>query len=168
MTKNEINIKLLKEAFSKEGLLEMLNSENKEAHGLAEIFLDTIKFPDNYWEMPDYYYKGLFSEQYRCCDDYKEMPQHLLENITSTANDRVLKACGLNKFSNHEFSSDELSIKCNKNNEEIVFSTNGNTIRIPFSILCGTLLKARELEFKKPDCLKEAGTTLSNSKNTQK
>lgn len=165
---NDITEDIFREAFSKEGLESMLMSDIKEAVGLAELFLDKVRLPDNYWEMPDYYYKGLYSEQFRNLDDYQGLPEYMRDEFCKTANDRVLEACGYKKSSNDKFIGEDREIQFDTVNQAILVIENDNITKIPFSLLCGMLLKARELEYEKPVELEKAGKTFSNSKNTQK
>ena len=88
---------------------------------------------------------------------------NVADSKSSTANDRVLYVCGLVKtepMSLEFYHKDKPDnhILFDNEKEEIIFLENGEVKhKIPWGIFCGLFLKARELEFSKPDCLKEAG-----------
>ena len=59
---NQIDKKILSEAFSEEHLKKLLESTDPRAKAHAEVFLNVCKHDEDYWEMPDYYYPGLHLE----------------------------------------------------------------------------------------------------------
>lgn len=153
----------LAEAFSEENLRNLLNSKDKYDSSIAERFLGEVKLPDNYWEMPDAYYPGMFSESVLSETVSSFATDDIKIKMTNTANDRVIEEEGwekevYNSLEYHNPKSFSFSIIPEKQIIQIKQSDN-SYIDIPFGLICGILLKCRELNFSKPESLKKAGKT---------
>lgn len=167
--KNETN------PFSDNNLIRLLDSDNKLKKGAAEFFLGVCRYPEDYWIMPDYYYPGLESLRASIEKQMAEMPKKPILGKTRfvkhTPNDSVLMRESLNKdfFSDRVFhgvksinndSSDSRNIEmlAFNDDETITFKDfSGQTVTVPWGILCGVFLKARELGYSRPDSLDAAG-----------
>ena len=140
----------------KEDVLKMINSNDDGVKGAAERIIGVCKYPDDYWVMPDYYYPGLVSEIYN--------KHNFIKGKYRTSNDNVIVGCMYEKEDEDVFRSTAF-IKNDKMPNEIIFHDNeiisiGNgetVIELPFELLCGVFLKAREKGYKKPDVLVYAG-----------
>ena len=120
--------------------------------------------------MPDYYYPGLYSEQYGNLSDFfptTDNPLYDYSKIsaTTTRNEAALIDLGWHrkKYDILEYYNDNfpnIKIIFNKNNDTVLlvrFNENNETvgeIEFPFSMICAVFLKCRELEYKKPHNLR--------------
>ena len=151
--------------YSKEHLEELLNSDDLEARGAAESFLDKCHYPDNYWEMPDYYYPGIYNDLHGELNaDFQRPNKDELMKIkeTTTRNEGVLNNCGWHRlqWDKLEYFWDIPSsskITFDKETESVSISAldqeTGDikyTVKLTFGLICGIFLKCRELEYSKP------------------
>ena len=161
--KSDVFRKELIESFSEENLKNLLNSEDKYISSIAERFLGEVKLPNDYWEMPDAYYPGMFSESVLSETVSSFATDDIKIKMTNTANDRVIEEEGwekkvYNSLEYHNPKSFSFSIIPEKQAIQIKQSDE-SYINIPFGLICGILLKCRELNFSKPESLKRAGKT---------
>ena len=126
-----------------------LNSKNREVLSSAEAIAGVCRYPDNYWVMPDYYYPGIYT---------------FIINNFHTSNDMVLEKECFSKdrngtFTNYKSDRNATDIFNISFEEDTVVlkNQNGEITKIPFPILCGIFLKARELNTERPKCLDETG-----------
>ena len=155
--------KELMEAFSEENLKNLLNSEDKHISSIAERFLGEVKLLNNYWEMPDAYYPGMHNESELSETVENFATDDIKIKMTNTANDRVIEEEGweketYNSLEYHNPKSFSFSIIPEKQVIQIKQSDE-SYINIPFGLICGMLLKCRELNFSKPESLKKDGKT---------
>ena len=154
---------------------ERLESQAKQDDDLllkasAESFLKKPHPPSWYWEMPDYYYPGLYLEQYSNLSEFFPISDNPLYDYskisaTTTRNEAALIDLGWHrkKYDILEYYNDNfpnLKIVFNKDNDSVLlvrFNENNETvgeIEFPFSMICAVFLKCRELEYKKPHNLR--------------
>ena len=160
------------EAFSEENLIKLLDSKDRQLVAAAETVLGVCKYPDNYWVMPDYYYPGLESKSssFPLYDGLSEKERLLLD---ATSNDYILMAQRFlqekkgvfTKITPKDASSGVHSVNFNETEELInLENERGEIVEIPWPLLCGIFLKARELGFSKPDVLDKAGPATHKDK----
>ena len=154
---------------------ERLESNAKQEDDLllkssSESFLEKAYPPSWYWEMPDYYYPGIYNELHADQEDSfpkTNNPSYAFEQIsaTTTRNEAALIDLGWNrkKYDVLEYYNDNfpnLKIVFNKDNDSVLlvrFNENNETvgeIEFPFSMICAVFLKCRELEYRKPHNLR--------------
>lgn len=154
---------------------ERLESNAKQEDDLllkssAEFFLQKSYPPSWYWEMPDYYYPGFYSEFLptdieRFAHIKTEMAEYSRISSTTTRNEAALIDLGWHRkkydvleYYNENFP--DLKIVFNKDNDSVLlvkFNESNETvgeIEFPFSMICAVFLKCRELEYKKPHNLR--------------
>ena len=126
-----------------------LNSKDREVLSSAEAIAGVCRYPDDYWVMPDYYYPGIYIT---------------IMNKFHTSNDMVLEAERFAKdrkgtFTNYNSDRNATDIFNISFEEDTVVLKNQNNeiIKIPFPVLCGIFLKARELNTERPKCLDKTG-----------
>lgn len=143
------NIRLTKEDFER-----AFNSDNPELVAAGEFFMGKCRYPKNYWVMPDYYYPGVLGNINKKRSDFL------------TSNNLILERLGFFKDDTKDDSYTGTFEKSGKSIKSIRFTDDekilledidGNNIEIPFDLLCGLLLKAREKQYKRPDILDYAG-----------
>jgi len=126
-----------------------LNSKDREVLSSAEAIAGVCRYPDDYWVMPDYYYPGI---------------EIAIFNGINTSNDRVLENQLFLKNKNGTFTnytsnveSTDISNISFEGDTVVLKNQNNETTKIPFPVLCGIFLKARELNTEKPKCLDKTG-----------
>lgn len=126
-----------------------LNSKDRETISSAEAIAGVCRYPDDYWVMPDYYYPGI------CMT---------IINKFRTSNDMVIEDSSFYKdekgtFTNYKDNVDITDIlNISFEGDTVVLKNQNNEItKIPFPILCGLFLKARELNTERPKCLDKTG-----------
>ena len=126
-----------------------LNSKDREVLSSAEAIAGVCRYPDNYWVMPDYYYPGIYIT---------------MLNKFHTSNDMILEELFFYKDTNGTFTyyddnpenTDIFNISF-EGDTVVLKNHNDEITRIPFPVLCGIFLKARELNTERPKCLDKAG-----------
>lgn len=145
---------------TKEDFLRVFYSEERGTKGAGERFLGVCRYPENYWVMPDYYYPGLDSEKYN--------PVSKLDFSYFSSNDEVLWKCKYFKKTDNVYELIQTNLDLPEliifGDDAIEFKKGENTIKIPFELLCGVFLKAREMEYPRPDVLDFAGPKDKTSK----
>ena len=153
--------------FSRDRFISMASQEeDMKAKSTGELFLQEAYPPSWYWEMPDYYYPGFYSEFLptdieRFAHIKTEMAEYSRISSTTTRNEAALIDLGWHrkKYDILEYYNDNfpnLKIVFNKDNDSVLlvrFNENNETvgeIEFPFSMICAVFLKCRELEYKKP------------------
>lgn len=165
------NEEVSKEVFSEDNFINAAtNHSDPTLKATAEMLLGKVyRYPDTYWEMPDYYYPGLdLKRKAHTASDFSDyLPESRLK-ISTTKTDKLLEYCGWTRkswdsleyfnpaFPNTKliFLPEEQSFSIQKYDEttnEIISETT-----IPFGLLCGIFLKCRELEYSKPEELSKA------------
>ena len=164
------NAKLFSYLFSDENLLKNAQQERDlSVKAAGETFLNKAYPPSWYWEMPDYYYPGLYSENKQEPHNKKDIDKIFDKKSdsgkirqTTTRNEAVLNDCGWEqqKYGSQEYYNDDfpnLKLVFKKDSDIVYFANIDldtkkelSRFEIPFSLLCGMFLKCRELEFKKP------------------
>lgn len=149
---------------SKENLMKMLESEDRNDVASAEALLGVCKYPKDYWIMPDHYYPGIgykVSKTLSSPDD----PERAKARLDDTSNGRVITSQLFSVRSKREYKkckpkedSDNL-YNINIREDEIieVMNEKDEIVNIPWSVFCGIFLKARELGYSRPDALDYAG-----------
>jgi hypothetical protein len=115
--------------------------------------------------MPDYYYPGIYNDLHGELKENFNSPEKdetVKVMATTTRNEGVLNNCGWYrlKWDELEYFWDIPSsskITFDKETETVSFSILDSetgdvkqSMRLPFSLICGVFLKCRELEFSKP------------------
>ena len=153
-----------KNPYSKENLLNALNSDNPQIQAAAESILGICKYPDNYWVMPDYYYPGIGYKSSKTLS-YPTDSESFKARLDDTSNGRVITSQLFSVRSNREYKkckpkegSDNL-YNINIREDEIieVMNEKDEIVNIPWPVFCGIFLKARELGYSRPDALDYAG-----------
>lgn len=165
------NKSLVEEVFSEENIIRSAKQEeNPILRGGSEVMLNKVfVYPDNYWEMPDYYYPGLIStKSTHTMDSFPELLPSSKVKVTTTRNDYVLEQFGWKRkewdslqYFNESFP--DIVLEFVKDTESVtLFKINTDTgkpesqLTFPFGLICGIFLKCRELEFSKPEELEKA------------
>ena len=139
--------------FTKDGIdrsiYDLYTSEDERERSVGENIVGASRYPDDYWIMPDYYYPGIEA--------------HKKDEWMRTSNERVLAHvfCVKMPDGTFEYKRPEgwLPRKIEFLDDENIVLTrkDGESITIPWELLCGLFLKAREMGYKRPECLDEAG-----------
>lgn len=121
--------------------------------------------PESHWEMPDYYYPGIFAKKYaHLRPEFKDLPESAKLLVSTTKNDAVLehrgwkrKSWDSNIFSN--INNPEFQLVFNENESVSIQYIDKDTLEIrseiclPFDLVCGIFLKSREMQFSMPKIL---------------
>lgn len=144
-------------------------AEDPLVKAAAERMVGQAFPPESHWEMPDYYYPGLYSAKfcYTRPDFFQKSAEVQLEG-SKTRTDAVLEYCGWKRKSwdSLEYYNEdhpEYKIVFNPETENLslqVIDVQTQDLRIhldfSFGLLCGMFLKCRELEYSKPKEVEKA------------